>query len=126
MALRAGPLLLVDDASRWPSLTASLTWNGELRQTVRAADCSLDPRKLHDELFRGHDDGPWLLAATGTSAGTLFRSPQIRERFMALIAGGFSLKRARRSWLHGLRFLTPGDELVVQSPDLGHAATRVV
>jgi 2-keto-4-pentenoate hydratase/2-oxohepta-3-ene-1,7-dioic acid hydratase in catechol pathway len=125
-SLRAGPLLAVGDASVWPRLTASLTLNGEIRQTLRAADCQLDPARLHRELFAGHEGDPWLLAATGTAGGTLFRSPQIRERLLALVAGGFSLKRARLSWLNGLRFLAPGDTLVLESPVLGRAESRIL
>jgi len=125
-SLRAGPLLAIGDASLWTEITASLTLNGTARQTVRALDCHLDPARLHRELFQTHDADPWLLAITGTSAGTLFRSPQIRERFMALISGGLSIKRARRSWLHGLSFLAPGDKLVLDSPLLGRGETHVI
>lgn len=125
-SLRAGPLLLVGDASLWPGLTASLTLNDEERQTLKAADCHLDPRRLHDELFRDHDGEPWLLAATGTSGGTLFRSPRLRERIRALLAAGLSVKRAGRKWLLGLKFLARGDKLVLQSPLLGRSETRVI
>lgn len=125
-SLRAGPLLAIGDASLWTEITASLTLNDVVRQTVRTIDCNLDPARLHRELFQVHDADPWLLAITGTSSGTLFRSPQIRERFMALVSGGLSIKRARRSWLRGLSFLAPGDKLVLDSPLLGRGETRVV
>ena len=125
-SLRAGPLLAVSDASLWPLLTATLTLNDQDRQIVRAADCHLNPRRLHDELFRDHDGDPWLLAATGTSSGTLFRSPRAREKVRALVAGWLSMKRARRSWLLGLKYLARGDKLVLQSPLLGRSETRVI
>lgn len=125
-SFRAGPLLRVGDASLWRELTATLTLNGQIRQTIRAADCRLDPRQMHRELFAESDAGPWLLALTGTSGGTLFRSPQFRERMMALAAGRLSIKRARRSWLRRLTFLAPGDVLVLESPLLGRSETRVI
>jgi len=125
-ALRAGPLLAIGDASLWSELTASLTLNDVARQTVRAIDCNLDPARLHRELFQAHGADPWLLAITGTSSGTLFRSPQIRERFLALVSSGLSFKRAKRSWLRGLTFLAPGDKLVLDSPLLGRGETHVI
>jgi 2-keto-4-pentenoate hydratase/2-oxohepta-3-ene-1,7-dioic acid hydratase in catechol pathway len=125
-SLRAGPLLAIGDASLWTELTASLMLNDVSRQTVRAVECHLDPARLHRELFQAHDADPWLLAITGTSSGTLFRSPQIRERFMALVSSGLSMKRAKRSWLRGLTFLAPGDKLVLDSPLLGRGETRVI
>jgi 2-keto-4-pentenoate hydratase/2-oxohepta-3-ene-1,7-dioic acid hydratase in catechol pathway len=125
-SLRAGPLLVVGDSSLWPRLTASLTLNETLRQTLRAADCHLEPRRLHRELFRGHHDGPWLLAITGTPGGTLFRTPRTREKLKAIISGRLSVKRARQCWLLGLKFLRPGDRLVLESPVLGHSETVVI
>jgi 2-keto-4-pentenoate hydratase/2-oxohepta-3-ene-1,7-dioic acid hydratase in catechol pathway len=125
-SLRAGPLLAIGDASLWTEITASLTLNDVARQTIRAIDCHLDPARLHRELFQAHDADPWLLAITGTTSGTLFRSPQIRERFMALVSSGLSFKRAKRSWLRGLSFLAPGDKLVLDSPLLGRGETRVI
>jgi 2-keto-4-pentenoate hydratase/2-oxohepta-3-ene-1,7-dioic acid hydratase in catechol pathway len=124
-SLRAGPLLSVGDASLWRHLTATLTLNGVDRQIVRAIDCHLHPRLLHDELFRDHEGDPWLLAATGTSGGTLFRSPRPREKVKVLVAGGLSMKRARRKWLTGLKYLSHGDTLVIQSSILGRSETRV-
>ena len=103
-SLRAGPLLAIGDASLWPHLSATLTLNGVVRQVVRATDCNVHPRLLHDELFRDHHDplgDPWLLAATGTSGGTLFRSPRAREKVKVLVAGGLSMKQARHKWLTG-------------------------
>jgi hypothetical protein len=119
-------LLVIGEASLWPELTATLTLNGVLRQTVRAVECHLDPQRLHRELFAEPNDDPWLVAITGTSAGTLFRSPQNRERFRALLRGGFSRKRAGRSWLRGLTFLAPGDVIVLESALLGRSETRVI
>lgn len=125
-SLRAGPLLAVGDASLWPQLTASLTLNEQDRQTLRAAECRLNPSQLHEELFQDHKEEEWLLAVTGTTAGTLFRTPRTRELLKALAVGKLSPKRARRSWLKTLRFLTPGDTLVLQSPLLGRCETRVI
>ena len=124
-SLRAGPLLAIGDASIWPHLTATLTLNDQDRQVVRAIDCNVHPQLLHEELFREHADDPWLLAATGTSSGTLFRSPRPREKVRALVAGGLSMKRARHRWLTRLKYLSPGDKLVLQSPILGHSEARV-
>jgi 2-keto-4-pentenoate hydratase/2-oxohepta-3-ene-1,7-dioic acid hydratase in catechol pathway len=125
-SLRAGPLLAVGDASLWRHLTATLTLNGVDRQIVRAIDCHIHPRLLHDELFRDHEGDPWLLAATGTSSGTLFRTPRPREKVRALVAGGLSMRRARRSWLLGLKYLAPGDKVVVQSSILGRGESHVI
>lgn len=125
-SLRAGPLLLVGDASLWPQLTATLLLNGVVRQDVRAAECHIHPRLLHDELFREHDDDPWVLAATGTSGGTMFRTPGVYEKMRAMVAGRLSMSRARRNWLQRLRYLARGDKLVIQSPLLGHSETEVV
>ncbi len=125
-SLRAGPLLAVGDASLWRHLTATLTLNGVDRQIVRAIDCHIHPRLLHDELFRDHEGDPWLLAATGTSSGTLFRSPRPREKVRALVAGGLSMRRARRSWLLGLKYLARGDKVVVQSSILGRGESHVI
>lgn len=124
-SLRAGPLLAVNDDSLWPELTATLTLNDEERQSVKAADCSINLRQLHHELFQDHEGDPWLLVATGTSSGTLFRSPRFREKLVALLAGRLSLKRAGRSWLKALRFLAPGDRISLCSPILGRSETRV-
>jgi len=124
-SLRAGPLLAVGDASLWRHLTATLTLNGVDRQIVRAIDCLIHPRLMHEELYRHHEGDPWLLAATGTSGGTLFRSPRPREKVRALMAGRLSMKRARRSWLTGLKYLTRGDTLVIQSSILGRSEARV-
>lgn len=124
-SLRVGPLLALGDASLWHQLTATLTLNDEERQTLRAVDCHLNPRQLHRELFQEYDD-PWLMVATGTSAGTLFRSPRFSEKLVALLAGRLSAKRAGRRWLGGLRFLVPGDKLVLYSPILGRSETHVV
>lgn len=124
-SLRAGPLLAIGDASLWPRLTATLTLNAEERQAVNAADCHLDPPRIHDELFEEHHESHWLLVATGTSGGTLFRTPNTREKLIAVFAGIPSLKRARRRWLRGLRFLEPGDHLVLNSPVLGRSEAHV-
>lgn len=124
-SLRAGPLLALGDASLWHRLTATLTLNAEERQSVKAVDCHLNPRWIHDELFQDHQDEPWLLVVTGTPAGTLFRSPGIHEKLIALLAGFLSVKRARRRWLRGLRFLAPGDRIVMESPILGRSEACV-
>ena len=125
-SLRAGPLLLLGDASLWPQLTATLSLNGVERQNLRAVDCHIHPRQLHEELFRDHEGDPWLLAATGTTAGTLFRTPRVYEKIRAMVAGGLSVKRARQRWLHRLRYLARGDQLIIRSPLLGRSETRVV
>lgn len=125
-SLRAGPLLVVGDASVWPLLNASLTLNGQERQTLRAIDCALDPRRLHQELFRDHEGVPWLMVITGTPGGTLFHAPQFPDRMRAMLAGGLSPKRARRSWVRRLRFLAPGDTLVLDSAILGYNETQVI
>lgn len=125
-SLRAGPLLLVGDASIWPQLTATLLLNGLERQVIRATDCNVHPHLMHRELFREHDEEPWLLAATGTTSGTMFRSPRIREKLRAMVAGGLSMRRARRRWLQQLSYLTRGDKLVMASPMLGRSETEVI
>lgn len=125
-SLRVGPLLVIGDPSVWSLLSATLTLNDEERQTLRAADCRLDPSRLHRELFAEHSGDPWLLAVTGTPAGTLFRAPGFREKLAVLLAGWFSAGRARRAWLAGLKFLAPGDELVMDSPVLGRGRARVI
>ncbi len=125
-SLRIGPLLALGDASLWPRLTATLGLNDEERQSLRAADCHLDPARLHRELFHEHEGDPWLLAVTGTPGGTLFRTPQLREKLISFLAGWLSVSRARRYWLSGLRFLAPGDQLVLHSPILGRSETQVV
>jgi 2-keto-4-pentenoate hydratase/2-oxohepta-3-ene-1,7-dioic acid hydratase in catechol pathway len=124
-SLRVGPLLALGDAGLWPRLSAELTLNDAVRQVVRASDCKLNPMQLHRELFQEHQEDPWILAITGTSGGTMFRSPGTRERFRALIAGGLSLQRARQSWLRGLKFLVPGDRIALRSPILGHSESCV-
>ena len=124
-ALRAGPLLAIGDASAWPMMSASLKLNGEVRQTLSAENCRLDPEQVHGELFADHPDESWLVVATGTSAGTLFRVPQTREKLKALVAGKFSMKRAGQVWLNSLRFLIPGDKIVLQSPILGRSEARL-
>ena len=124
-SLRAGPLLAIGGASLWQHLTATLTLNGVDRQMVRAIDCNVNPLLLHEELFRDHEGDPWLLAATGTSSGTLFRSPRPREKIRAIVAGGLSMKRARHRWLTGLKYLSPGDKIVLQSSILGRSEARV-
>jgi 2-keto-4-pentenoate hydratase/2-oxohepta-3-ene-1,7-dioic acid hydratase in catechol pathway len=125
-SLRVGPLLALGDASLWPRLTATLRLNDEERQTLRAADCHVNPAELHRELFHEHEGDPWLLAVTGTPSGTLFRTPRIREKLITLLASWRSLSQAGRIWLSGLRFLVPGDHLVLHSPILGRSETRVV
>lgn len=125
-SLRVGPLLVLGDATLWPTLTATLTLNAEARQTLRACDCHLDPARFHRDLFNNHDGEPWLLVVTGTCSGTMFRSPRTRDRLRALLAGGLSVKQARRRWLGRLKFLAPGDVLVLHSPLLGHSETHVV
>jgi len=113
------------DSSILPDLSPTLSLIDHDRQVVRAIDCNVHPQLLHEELFREHADDPWLLAATGTSSGTLFRSPRPREKVRALVAGGLSVKRARHRWLTRLKYLSPGDKLVLQSPILGHSEARV-
>lgn len=125
-ALRAGPLLVVADASLWPRLTASLSLNGEVRQTLDAADCKLDPERYHREVFERTSTKPWAVVATGTSGGTLFRVPRTGEKIRAFIKGGLSMNRAKHAWLRSLRFLLPGDELELQSPLLGRSHARLV
>jgi len=124
-SLRAGPLLAIGDASLWSHLTATLALNNVDRQIIRTIDCNVNPQLLHEELFRAHEGDPWLLAATGTSSGTLFRSPRLREKVAALVAGGLSIKRARHRWLTRLQYLSPGDRIVIQSPILGRGEAHV-
>lgn len=124
-SLRAGPLLALGDATLWPRLTATLSLNGEPRQSLDAAHCHLDPARIHHDLFQEHHESPWLLAATGTTGGTLFRTPRTTERLTALVAGAFHLARARRAWLRRLRFLRPGDRLTLHSPILGRGEAVV-
>jgi 2-keto-4-pentenoate hydratase/2-oxohepta-3-ene-1,7-dioic acid hydratase in catechol pathway len=124
-SLRVGPLLALGDASLWRELTATLTLNGVDRQVVRAIECLIHPKLMHEELFRNYEGDPWLIAATGTSGGTLFRSPRPREKMRALMTGLLSMKRARRSWLAGLKYLSHGDTLVLQSSILGWSEARV-
>lgn len=124
-SLRAGPLLAVADASPWPHLSASLSLNGEVRQNLSAARCDLDPGRFHQEVFSDSAGTPWAVVATGTSAGTLFRTPSKGEKLKALVSSGFSLKRAKEAWLGSLRFLAPGDEIVMHSPLLGRSEAKV-
>ena len=47
------------------------------------------------------------------------------EKIRAIFGAGFSMKRAQRAWLNGLRHLRPGDEVILQSPILGRGEARL-
>ena len=124
-SMRAGPLLAVADASLWPKLAASLSLNGEVLQNLSASRCEFDPGRFHQDVFSDSSAGSWAVAGTGTSAGTLFRTPSTGEKTKTLVASGFSMNRAKEAWLARLRFLEPGDEIVLRSPLLGTSKARV-
>ena len=125
-ALRAGPLLVVGDATVWPKLELTLEVNGELRQQVKAHECLLSPRGFHQEVFARADIGDWALVLTGTAGGTIFQSPTFMQKFTLLLQNGFSKKRAREAWLRRFRFLQAGDQLEMKSTILGTSHATIV
>ncbi len=124
-SLRVGPLLAIGDAAAWKALEATLDVNGEQRQHIHASDCVYDPQRFHSEIFGDTANPEWVLVASGTGGGVVFRQPSLVGKLWLFIRGGFSVNGAKERLLKRLDFLKTGDTVVISSPTLGYAATTV-
>lgn len=125
-ALRIGPLLIVGGAQLWRELELSLDVNGERRQHVRAHECLVAPADFHQQAFAGAHAAEWALVLTGTTGGTIYRSPNWPQKFQLLWRSRFSMQRAREAWLRQFEFLRVGDRLAMRSDILGTSHATVV
>ena len=125
-ALRVGPLLVIGSHELWPKLEVELWMNGGFCQRVNARECLLTPRDFHRQIFARDVAKEWALVASGTTGGTIFRSPGSREKLWLLIKNGFSIRRAREDWLRRFHFLEVGDRLEMKSEVLGTSYATIV
>ena len=125
-ALRVGPLLAVGGPVLWPQLEVQLRINGELRQQVNARECLLTPQQFHQQIFARNAATDWALVLTGTTGGTIFRSPRSAEKWALWIKHGFSKGDAREAWLRRFQFLKAGDQLEMTSQILGTSCATIV
>jgi 2-keto-4-pentenoate hydratase/2-oxohepta-3-ene-1,7-dioic acid hydratase in catechol pathway len=125
-ALRAGPLLMIGDASLFDEIKIRLSVNGEIRQRVNGWECMLTPEQIHQDVFSSTETGEWALIASGTSGGTIFYTPNILQKLMLFSRSGFSMDRAKERWLASFPFLAADDEIEFQSPQLGIGRAKVV
>lgn len=125
-SLRAGPLLMIGDASLWDEIQIRLSVNKEIRQRVNGWECMLTPEQFHRDVFSSDDTEEWALIASGTSGGTIFYAPNILQKLMLFMRSGFSINRAEERWLSSLSFLVADDEIEFQSPLLGISRATVV
>jgi len=125
-ALRIGPLLMIGDESAWDDLEILLRLNGETRQIIRSRECNYRPCQFHADIF-GHDEksSEWILVATGTGKGVLFKPPRPLTKMRLFIRSGFSAQGARERWLTELNFLNEGDILGCYSAALGMSLATV-
>lgn len=124
-ALRAGPLLMIGDASLFDEIQIRLSVNGEIRQRVNGWECMLTPEQMHRDVFSSTETGEWALIASGTSGGTIFYTPNPLQKVMLFIRSGFSRNRAEERWLASFPFLAADDEIEFQSPHLGMSRAKV-
>jgi 2-keto-4-pentenoate hydratase/2-oxohepta-3-ene-1,7-dioic acid hydratase in catechol pathway len=125
-ALRIGPLIVVGNSAAWDTLEIVLKVNGEMRQHLKARECLVKPAEFHHQVFSRSAEAEWVLVATGTPSGTVFKQPGLFAKLRLLLASGFSVRRAKERLLAGMRFLAPGDELVLESTILGVSKSAVV
>jgi 2-keto-4-pentenoate hydratase/2-oxohepta-3-ene-1,7-dioic acid hydratase in catechol pathway len=125
-SLRVGPLLAIGDANAWKLLRVTLDVNGKRRQDIRAADCVYDPSRFHEEIFAEASSPEWVLVASGTGGGVIFRQPSLPGKIWLFIRSGFSVARAKEKFLKQLGFLKPDVTLVLSSPTLGYSKTEIV
>jgi 2-keto-4-pentenoate hydratase/2-oxohepta-3-ene-1,7-dioic acid hydratase in catechol pathway len=124
-ALQVGPWMAIGQESDWEDLRLELSVNQQSRQRVNAIDCLLGPRQIHRDLFADIHGSDWILAATGTTQGTCFRSPKGWEKGRLFLQSALSINKAKERWLSELKFLNPGDEIVMTSPQLGVAKMTI-
>lgn len=125
-ALLVGPVIAIAGAADWLRLEITLRVNGQIRQLVRAADCLLDPKGIHRELFAMPSAPEWVIAASGTAEGVLLRVPSFAEKMELLVKSRFSSQLARRLHLKRHTFLQKGDELEMSSSILGYNKSMIV
>ncbi len=124
-ALLVGPLLAIGDDEDWEKLSISLRVNQQPRQTLRAVDCILRPKEIHQQVFQEDSNTEWLLVASGTPEGVILTVPNKLRTMELFLKNGFSVKRARRAHLFSHTFLQPGDEIEMTSEVLGYGVVHV-
>lgn len=124
-ALQVGPWIAIGQESDWDGLRVELSVNKQSRQRVNAIDCLLSPRLIHPELFADIHGSDWILVATGTPQGTCFRNPSGWEKGRLFLQSALSMSGAKERWLSELKFLNPGDEILMTSPQLGVAKMTI-
>jgi 2-keto-4-pentenoate hydratase/2-oxohepta-3-ene-1,7-dioic acid hydratase in catechol pathway len=123
-----GVLMAVGNERLWSFLDAKLYVNGELRQQLAASNNVLTPSQIHRRIFADpklSGNAEWVLVGTGTPSGTIFTAPGKWDQFLLYVGSGFSMTRARESWLKKFQFLAAGDKLEFRSEVLGNFTSQV-
>ncbi len=123
-----GNIIAIGSAEIWNEIEIELWQNGELKQRLATKNNLLKPEKIHKKVFSNSKlshDYDWVIIGTGTTAGTIFRSPTALEKIKLFIRAGFSKKRASILWLNKFRFLQEGDSLEIRSNFLGNTKSTI-